>query len=109
MPRAIASPEAFAQDDLAGVFNICSPNPLPNRDFIAGLNAALGRRFALPVPRWAVEIGACFWRTESELVLKSRRVVPTRLLNAGFTFRYPDWPGAARELAERFNGGGIHS
>jgi uncharacterized protein (TIGR01777 family) len=87
--------------DLAGVFNICSPHPLPNREFMGGLGCALGVRFAVPVPRWALATGAFFLRTETELVLKSRRVVPTRLLQHGFVFRYPMWPEAARELAWR--------
>jgi NAD dependent epimerase/dehydratase family enzyme len=45
-----------------------------------------------------VEIGAFFMRTDTELVLKSRRVVPKRLLDAGFTFEFPEWPEAATEL-----------
>jgi NAD dependent epimerase/dehydratase family enzyme len=47
---------------------------------------------------WMIEIGALFLRTESELILKSRRVVPGRLLEGGFRFEYPDWPSAVREL-----------
>lgn len=93
------------RDDLAGAFNVCSPHPLPNRDFISGLNAALGRRFAVPVPRWAVEIGTFFLRTESELVLKSRRVVPGRLLENGFAFRFPDWSAAVADLVQRWKSG----
>ena len=89
------------RQDLAGVFNLASPHPLPNRDFMAGLSSALGRTISVPVPRWALEIGAFFLRTETELILKSRRVVPTRLLNASFAFRYPDWPEAAVELVHR--------
>jgi NAD dependent epimerase/dehydratase family enzyme len=52
-----------------------------------------------------LEIGAFLLRTESELVLKSRQVIPGRLLDAGFTFAYPDWPSAARELVERWKQG----
>jgi uncharacterized protein len=58
-------------------------------------------RVGLPTTAWMIEIGTFFMRTESELVLKSRRVVPGRLLNAGFEFQYPDWPAAARELVAR--------
>ncbi len=93
-----------AREDLAGAFNLAAPEPLPFRDFIAGLRAALGTRLSVPVPVWALEIGAVFLRTESELVLKSRRVVPTRLLQSGFTFRYPQWPAAAAELTARWRG-----
>jgi hypothetical protein len=91
----------IGRDDLTGAFNLAAPHPLPNRDFLAALAAALGRRFAVPVPCWALEIGTFFLRTETELILKSRRVVPTRLLKSGFSFRYPAWPAAATELARR--------
>jgi uncharacterized protein (TIGR01777 family) len=89
------------RDDLAGPVNLCAPHPLPNQDFMESLRRAVGRRLALPVPRWALEVGAFFIRTESELVLKSRNVVPGRLLAAGFKFRYPTWPEAAAELFGR--------
>jgi len=56
----------------------------------------------LPLQKWMVEIGAVFMRTESELILKSRQVVPWRLTEAGFRFRYNDWPGTAQELAARW-------
>lgn len=89
------------RDDLSGAINLAAPGPLPNKDFIAGIHAALGRKLSVPLPAWALEIGAAFIRTETELILKSRRVVPTRLRESGFVFRYPDWPEAARELAGR--------
>ncbi len=91
----------ISREDLAGAFNLCSPNPLPNQAFTAALGRALGARYALPVPRWALEFGAFFLRTETELILKSRRVVPGRLLDAGFVFRHPEWPEAANDLVER--------
>jgi uncharacterized protein (TIGR01777 family) len=91
----------IARDDLAGPFNLCAPHPLPNRDFMAALHTAVGRRLSVPVPRWALEIGAFFLRTETELILKSRRVVPGRLLEQGFKFAYPAWPAAAAELVQR--------
>ena len=92
----------IARDDLTGPVNVCAPGPLPNRDFIAAIRMALGRRLAVPVPRWALEIGTLILRTESELVLKSRRVVPGRLLEAGFQFEFPHWPEAANDLADRW-------
>lgn len=93
----------LARDDLDGVFNLAAPAPLPNRDFIAALHAALGRdpRHAMPAPAWLLELGAFFHRTETELLLKSRRVVPARLLAAGFKFRFPTWPDAAADLVAR--------
>ena len=87
--------------EFTGVVNLASPNPLPNRDFMRALRQAWNVRFALPSPEWLIEIGALVMRTESELVLKSRRVVPGRLLDAGFQFLFPDWPAAARDLAAR--------
>ncbi len=56
----------------------------------------------LPSARWMIEIGTLLLRTESELVLKSRRVIPTRLLEAGFRFEYPTWPEAANDLVQRW-------
>jgi NAD dependent epimerase/dehydratase family enzyme len=61
-----------------------------------------GAQLAIPVPEWALRIGAALAGTEPELVLKSRRVVPRRLLESGFEFRFPEWPDAARDLVERW-------
>jgi len=91
----------IARDDLAGAVNMCSPNPLPNRELMAALHDAVGMPLSLPVPAWALEIGAIFLRTETELILKSRRVVPRRLLEAGFVFQHPRWPEAARDLVAK--------
>jgi hypothetical protein len=92
----------IAHEELDGVVNIASPNPLLNRDFMRALRAAWGIHIGLPAKAWMIEIGTFFMRTESELVLKSRRVVPGRLLASGFRFLYPDWPAAARELVSRY-------
>jgi NAD dependent epimerase/dehydratase family enzyme len=90
------------REDWAGVVNVASPNPVPNREFMRVLREAWGAKVGLAVPRWMMEIGAWMRRTESELILKSRRVVPGRLLAAGFRFEYPEWEGAARELVGRW-------
>jgi hypothetical protein len=90
------------RDDLSGPINICSPNPLPNAEFMAKLRAAWGVRLGLPATRWMLEIGAWLLRTETEMILKSRRVVPKRLLQSGFTFEFPDWSDAARDLCQRW-------
>jgi len=89
-------------EEMGGAVNLASPNPLPYRDFMAALRRAWGTRIGLPATRWMLEIGAFLLRTETELVLKSRRVVPGRLLQAGFSFEYPDWPNAAKDLCERW-------
>jgi hypothetical protein len=92
----------IAREDLAGVVNLASPHPLPNRVFMRALRQAWCVCPGLPMPEWMLEMGAVLLRTETELVLKSRRVVPGRLLAAGFTFAFPDWPAAARELVQRW-------
>ena len=91
----------IARQDFCGIVNLASPHPLPNCDFMRALRDASGIRFGLPNPKWLIEIGTFFMRTESELVLKSRRVVPGRLMNAGFEFLFPTWPAAARDLVAR--------
>jgi uncharacterized protein (TIGR01777 family) len=88
--------------DISGVVNICSPNPLPNSEFMRELRRAWGTRIAFPTPRWMLEIGTFLMRTESELVLKSRRVIPTRLVQHGFQFQFPYWLDAATELCARY-------
>jgi hypothetical protein len=88
--------------DLSGPVNIASPNPLPNADFMRELRRAWGTRLGLPASRWMLEVGAFFLRTETELILKSRRVVPGRLLESGFTFQFPTWPEAAVDLCRRW-------
>ena len=92
----------IAREDITGAVNLASPNPLPNAEFLCALRRAWGTRIGLPAPSWLIEIGTWLMRTESELVLKSRRVVPTRLLQAGFQFQFPNWPDAARDLVDRW-------
>lgn len=86
------------ENDLAGPVNVSSPQPLPNAEFMRALREAWGVRAGLPATRWMLELGSIFLRTESELVLKSRRVVPERLTESGFAFDHPSWPEAARDL-----------
>jgi NAD dependent epimerase/dehydratase family enzyme len=76
--------------------------PLPNREFMRALREAWGATIGLPASEWMIKVGTFLMRTEPELVLKSRRVVPGRLLAAGFQFLYPEWPPAARELVARW-------
>lgn len=92
----------IARDDLAGPVNLAAPHPLPNADFMRALREAAGLPIGLPAPEWLLEIGVRLLRTESELVLKSRRVVPARLLASGFTFHFSTWPAAARDLCARW-------
>jgi uncharacterized protein (TIGR01777 family) len=92
------------RDELCGPVNVCAPEPLPQRDFAQALRRAWGVPVGLPAARWMVALGALFLNGDSELVLKSRRVEPTRLLDAGFSFRFPTWPEASRDLVERMQG-----
>ena len=89
--------------DFAGPVNLASPGPVPNADFMRTLRQAWGGMpIGLPAMEWMVEIGAFVLRTESELILKSRRVVPGRLVNAGFQFEYANWSSAAADLCRRW-------
>jgi uncharacterized protein (TIGR01777 family) len=92
----------IATQNFIGPVNLASPNPLPNRDFLRILREAWGTRIGLPTTSWMIEIGTFLMRTESELVLKSRQVIPGRLLDAGFQFSLPTWPLAARDLVARW-------
>lgn len=91
------------REELDGAVNLASPNPLPNRDFMRQLRVALGVRIGLPATRWMLEVGAFFMRTETELILKSRRVEPGRLQRARFEFQFPEWAAAAKDLAKLTN------
>jgi uncharacterized protein len=92
----------IASQNFTGVVNLASPHPLPNRDFLHALRDAWRTRIGLPTYPWMIEIGTFLMRTESELILKSRQVVPGRLLASGFQFTFPHWPPAARELVARW-------
>lgn len=78
-----------ARKDLSGAFNCSSPNPINNALFMRTLRAAMNVRFGLPSPELLLQIGAVFIKTETELVLKSRWVIPERLVEAAFVFQYP--------------------
>jgi uncharacterized protein (TIGR01777 family) len=90
------------RDDIEGVVNIAAPNPLPNRDFMRELRNAWNVPNGIPSPRPLLALAAMIMRTETELVLKSRRVVPGRLLEAGFEFEFPVWPQAAEDLVQQW-------
>lgn len=92
----------ISHEDLTGPVNLASPNPLPNREFMRAFRRAWGVPVGLPAPRPILELGCFLMRTESELVLKSRRVFPKRLLDSGFAFTFPDWPSAVRDLIARW-------
>jgi NAD dependent epimerase/dehydratase family enzyme len=82
--------------ELDGPVNASSPNPVDNAGFMASVRRTLGVRFGPPTPRWMLELGAIGIRTETELILKSRWVIPGRLTDAGYAFRHPDLDEALR-------------
>ncbi len=92
----------IARPDLTGVVNIAAPNPLPNAHFMHALRVAAGVPVGLPAGPCLLELGAWLMRSETELMLKSRRVVPARLLDSGFRFRHPHWPEAAQALCDEW-------
>ena len=92
----------IAHEELDGAVNLAAPNPVPNRVFMQALRRAVGAATGLPSTRLMLELSAWFLRTQTELILKSRRVIPGRLLRSGFNFQFPDWVGAARDLILRY-------
>ncbi|MFI5523902.1 TIGR01777 family oxidoreductase [Streptomyces platensis] len=95
------------RNDLSGPVNLAAPGPLPQREFMRALRAAWGVPVGLPATKWMAELGALALRTDTELLLKSRRVVPGRLREAGFEFAYEAWPQAAEDLVRRVRGGRV--
>ncbi|WP_141779223.1 TIGR01777 family oxidoreductase [Nocardioides albertanoniae] len=89
------------RDDISGPVNVAAPGPLPQRDLMRVLRKEAGMPIGLPATAWMAEIGAWAMRSDAELLLKSRRVVPGRLLEAGFEFELPEWEAAAHDLVVR--------
>lgn len=92
----------IAHEELDGPVNLAAPHPLPNREFMAALRQAWNMPNGLPAPAPLLELGMLFLRKETELILKSRRVVPGKLLAAGFGFEFPAWAEAAEDLVRRW-------
>ncbi|HWD93522.1 MAG TPA: TIGR01777 family oxidoreductase [Verrucomicrobiae bacterium] len=92
------------REDLRGPVNLAAPQPLTNAEMMRQVRAACGAPFGLPATEWMLEIGAFFLRTETELILKSRRVVPGKLLASGFQFHFSELENALRNLEQRKTG-----
>ncbi|MBK9168450.1 MAG: TIGR01777 family protein [Bryobacterales bacterium] len=92
----------IVREAIDGVVNVSSPQPLTNKEFMKHLRNAWGSPIGLPASKWMLEAGAILLRTETELILKSRRVVPGRLLEHGFEFAFPAWEEAAADLCRRY-------
>lgn len=78
------------REELSGVFNCASPHPVTNRELMAQLRKTMNVKLGLPSPKWLLEIGAVMIKTETELILKSRWVIPDRLERAGYGFKYKE-------------------
>jgi len=89
-------------EEFEGPVNVASPNPVPNEEFMRTLRNVWGSRIGLPAANWMLEAGALLLRTETELILKSRRVVPGLLLKSGFEFQFSEWRSAAENLVDRW-------
>jgi uncharacterized protein (TIGR01777 family) len=88
----------IAHPEEEGIYNCCSPNPVTNDYLMRCIRKHSNMSFGLPATNWMLKIGALLIGTETELILKSRRVVPTNLLSKGFTFKYPDLNTALSEI-----------
>lgn len=91
----------IAQPELAGPINVAAPNPVPNSEMMRLLRQACGAPFGLPASEWMLEVGAFVLRTETELLLKSRRVAPARLARSEFQFQFPTLAQAFEDLVKQ--------
>jgi hypothetical protein len=89
------------RDEFVGPVNIAAPNPITNAEMMRSLRETVGAPFGLPAYQWMLHIGAFVLRTEVELMIKSRRVVPKRLLDSGFRFEFATTSDAFEELMRR--------
>lgn len=81
--------------ELTGAVNVCAPNPVSQVEFMATLREKAGICYAIPLPEFAVKLATFMNRSDSEIALKSRRVIPELLLQAGYKFVHPTWDSAA--------------
>jgi uncharacterized protein (TIGR01777 family) len=89
------------QKEITGVINIVSPKPITNKNFMAILRKSIGIPFGVPISELLLKIGSIIIKTESELILKSRNVIPRRLQENGFTFKYDTVEKAFENLLEK--------
>ena len=90
----------LAKEDLSGAINISAPNPVSNREAMRLVRRACGVPFGMPAAEWMLEVGAFFLRTETELLIKSRYVVPGKLPASGFKFQFPELRGALADICK---------
>jgi uncharacterized protein (TIGR01777 family) len=93
--------ETIVNEDIRGVINVSSPEPVSNENFMRALRKGLGVGVGLPNPSFLTRIGALFIGTEAILVLTGRRVIPGRLQQLNFTFKYPGIDAALKDLLNK--------
>lgn len=93
--------EFLLEENKLGTFNVTSPNPIPNKDFMKTIRKVLKVSFGLFQPKWLLKLGARIIKTEAELILKSRFVIPEKLIASGFQFKYPTAEKAIQEIITR--------
>lgn len=84
--------------DISGVYNASAPNPVNNKKFMKTLRKQVRQPIGMPIPAPFLKLGAVMIGTETELILKSRYVIPEKLLKAGFQFEYPQVDQALQNL-----------
>ncbi|WP_257349678.1 TIGR01777 family oxidoreductase [Pseudalkalibacillus decolorationis] len=91
------------KDELSGVFNCSSPDPVTNRELMDQMRQVMDRKFGLSSPKWMLELGTFLIRTETELILKSRWVIPERLVSEGYTFKFNKLEKALHQIMKNRN------
>ena len=94
----------ISRNDLNGPINIAAPNPLTNCEMMKTFREVCDVPFGLSATRWMLEVGTFMLRTETELVIKSRRVIPARLVESGFQFKFPTFREAIVDLTAKSKG-----
>jgi len=88
----------LTHEELGGPVNLAAPNPVTNAEMMKTFREVFAVPIGLPATKWMLEAGAFLLRTETELIIKSRRVVPRRLLESGFTFQFSQLRQAVEDL-----------
>jgi NAD dependent epimerase/dehydratase family enzyme len=88
-------------DAIEGAYNCCSPGPVTNKDFMNCLRKTTGHKIGLPAYEWMLKIGAKLIGTETELILKSCWVLPTKILETGFSFKYALLKDALADIIDK--------
>ena len=86
------------QESLRDYYNLAAPNPTDNAGCMKGFRKIAGRSFGLPATKWMLKVGTFVMRSETELVLKSRWVLPKWLLEDGYEFKWSNFEDGLMDL-----------